>query len=177
MKIICISGAAGSGKDTSAELISRRLHGEGKRVLITHYADLLKFMCKQLFDWNGQKDERGRHILQHVGTDVIRKQYPDFWVDFIIQELRLFPDQWDYVIIPDCRFPNELTRLKEAGFHVVHIRIERDAYDSGLTEEQKNHPSETALNNVSPDYVLVNNGTITMLAARILRMMKSICEE
>ena len=90
MKIICISGVARSGKDTTAGLIQRRLHGNGKRVLVTHYADLLKFMCSQLFGWDGQKDERGRHILQYVGTDVIRKQLPDFWVDFIIQELRLF---------------------------------------------------------------------------------------
>ena len=177
MKIICISGVARSGKDTTANLICRRLHGYGKRVLVTHYADLLKFMCKQLFGWDGQKDERGRHILQYVGTDVVRKQLPDFWVDFIIQELKLFPDQWDFVIIPDCRFPNELDRLKEAGFDVVHVRVERDAYENNLTEEQKNHLSETALDGVVPDYIITNDGTITMLAARVMRMMKSIYEE
>ena len=36
------------------------------------------------------KDEKGRHILQYVGTDVIRKQAPDFWVDFISSVLTYF---------------------------------------------------------------------------------------
>jgi len=111
--------------------------------------------------------------LQYVGTDVIRKQLPDFWVDFIIQELRLFPDQWDYVIIPDCRFPNELNRLKEEGFDVTHVRIERSSHENNLTEEQRNHPSETALNDVVPDYVIQNDGTITMLAAEVMKLMKT----
>lgn len=177
MKIICISGVAHSGKDTTAGLIQKRLHGNGKRVLVTHYADLLKFMCSQLFGWDGQKDEHGRHILQYVGTDVIRKQLPDFWVDFIIRELRLFPDQWDYVIIPDCRFPNELSRLKEEGFDVTHVRIVRNANENNLTDEQRKHPSETALNDVAPDYVIQNDGTITMLAAEVMRLMKTFFEE
>ena len=63
-KVICLSGKAQAGKDTSAEIIRKLLLGYGERVLIIHYADLLKFMCKQLFHWNGEKDERGRHLLQ-----------------------------------------------------------------------------------------------------------------
>lgn len=177
MKIICISGVARSGKDTSASIIKTHLESRGKRVLVTHYADLLKFMCRQLFNWNGEKDELGRHILQYVGTDIVRKQVPDFWVDFIIQELKLFPDQWDFVIIPDCRFPNELARLRESGFDTTHVRVDRDAYENNLTEEQRNHPSETALNGVIPDYILVNDGTIETLASRVLRMIATIYGE
>jgi len=174
MRIICISGAAGSGKDTAASLIAERLTRRGKSVLITHYADLLKFMCKQLFDWNGEKDEAGRQMLQYVGTDVVRAHDPNCWVDFIIWELMLFKDHWDCVIIPDCRFPNELNRLKESGFDVVHVGVERPGLASTLTEEQKQHASETSMANVTPDFTLHNNGTITMLAAAVMHLLKDI---
>ncbi len=163
MKIICISGHARSGKDTSAKILRQIFWGYGKRVLITHYADLLKFICEKFLGSDGAKDENGRHLLQYVGTDVVRKQEPDFWVNFIIEVLKFFPDQWDYVLIPDCRFANEIEKLREAGFDTVHIRIERDSFDNGLSEEQKNHISETSLDNEDADYIIHNTGTVADL--------------
>ena len=56
----------------------------GYSTLIVHYADLLKYMCKTFFGWNGEKDEFGRSLLQRVGTDCIRNVEPDYWVDFVI---------------------------------------------------------------------------------------------
>ena len=60
MNIICISGKAGHGKDTLAGVLEEKLTQKGERVLITHYADLLKWMCEKLFGWDGVKDEAGR---------------------------------------------------------------------------------------------------------------------
>lgn len=171
MRVICVSGKARHGKDTVAEMLQNILWSRGKRVLLTHNADLLKFMCKNLFGWNGEKDEHGRHILQYVGTDVIRAQEPDFWVDFIVKELELFHDQWDCVLIPDCRFPNEIEKLKHAGHEVIHLRVCRPDCDADLTEEQKMHPSETALDDVSPDYTICNDGTLVDLMASALQFI------
>ena len=83
MKVVCISGKAQHGKDTTASMIKECLEQRGERVMIVHYADLLKYICRTFFDWDGNKDERGRHILQYVGTDVIRKKSPNYWVDFV----------------------------------------------------------------------------------------------
>ena len=160
MKVICISGKARSGKDTSAEIIKKLLLGSGKRVLITHYADLLKFVCKSYFRWDGNKDERGRNLLQHVGTDIFRAEDEDFWVRFVCRMILASRREWDYVIIPDARFPNEITYLKDKLLDVTHIRIIRDEPDEMLTDEQKAHSSETALDNVVPDKTIYNNGTI-----------------
>lgn len=167
-KVICLSGKAQAGKDTSAEIIRKLLLGYGERVLIIHYADLLKFMCKQLFHWDGEKDERGRHLLQYVGTDVVRSQRPDFWVDFIISVLDLFQDEWDYVLIPDTRFPNEIARLRDSGYNVLHLRVMRKACEDCLTEEQRHHPSETALDGVRADYIIENDGTLVELTAKLI---------
>lgn len=168
MRIIAISGHAQNGKDTTANIIKKHLEERGDKVLIVHYADLLKFICTKYFDWDGQKDEKGRHLLQYIGTDIIRTKEPTFWVDFVIKTLTLFGDCWDYVLIPDTRFPNEVSALKNAGFSVAHMRVSRGGgWVSPLTPEQQNHPSETALDNTKADVFVKNNGTIEDLDAKL----------
>lgn len=171
MKVILISGKAQSGKDTVASIL-RDLLSDNNRVMITHYADLLKYICRQYFGWNGEKDEHGRQMLQYVGTDIIRRQNPTLWVDFIAMILKYFHDNWDYVIIPDCRFPNEITTLVDNGFDVTHIRVERQLFDSRLTEEQMKHQSETALDNTIPDSYIENDGTIDDLKDTVSNWIK-----
>ena len=172
MKVIAISGHAQNGKDTVAGIMERYLKEHGSSVLITHYADLVKYICKTIFGWDGKKDESGRQLLQYVGTDVVRRKAPDFWVDFIVAVLTLFDGNWDYVLIPDTRFPNEIDKLKSKGFDVCHLRVVRPNFVSPLTPEQQAHPSETALDNIAPDFTVVNDGTLDDLNARIVSYME-----
>lgn len=158
LKILAVSGKAQHGKDTAAQIIYEELTNKGYRVLLTHYADLLKYICKTFFGWNGEKDERGRQILQYAGTDVVRKECPDYWVKFIVDMLEFFGENWNYVIIPDTRFPNEIEYISKY-YNTQHIRVIRPNFKSALTEEQLKHPSETALDNVVADFVLWNDGT------------------
>lgn len=168
MKIISISGKAQSGKDTTAALLKEVLETDGYTVLIAHYADLLKYICKTFFGWNGVKDEAGRQMLQYIGTDVVRKQNPDYWVNFLLSVLNLFPHEWDYVLIPDSRFPNELDCIRQSDIDSVHLRIERPGLVSPLTPEQQNHPSETALDDVAADYHIVNDGALEDLRKKVI---------
>ena len=91
MKICCISAKAQHGKDTAAKLIKENLEKKGQRVLITHYADLLKFICVKYFGWNEVKDEAGRTLLQYLGTDVVGAQNPAYWAEFIAGILKMLP--------------------------------------------------------------------------------------
>lgn len=159
MKIITVSAKAQHGKDYTANLLKDKLESLGYSVLICHYADLLKYICKQFFGWDGRKNEEGRTLLQKVGTEGVRKVFPNYWVDFIKTILALFPDEWDYVIIPDTRFPNEIEALKEDGFNVVSLHVTRPNFENNLTEEQRQHPSETALDGYLFDHEIVNDGT------------------
>lgn len=179
MQIIVISGRAQHGKDTVAKMLEHHLKAFGKNVLITHYADLLKYICKAYFNWDGIKDERGRQLLQYVGTDVVRNINPEFWVDFVSTMLKWFGtkeivegekgDRWNYVIIPDTRFPNEIERLKNDGHTVIHLRVNRPDCENGLTNEQCKHISENALDDTPPDVVIINNGTLRELDKAIIR--------
>ena len=172
MKIILVSGKAQNGKDTTAGILKDKLNQDGHSVLVTHYGDLVKFVCREYFDWDGVKDEAGRGTLQYVGTDVIRKQNPTFWVDFVATMLNYFRDNWDYVIIPDCRFPDEVTTMAEHGFDTIHLRVSRENFVSPLTLEQQSHPSETALDGTKADYYISNNGTIDDLDKKITTWIK-----
>lgn len=156
-KVICISGKAGHGKDTFGSMLSDSLIANGKSVRIFHFADLVKFICRQYFDWDGQKDEKGRHILQYIGTDVIRSKNENYWVDFVVNLLTMLDNTWDYVIIPDCRFPNEADKFKQSIFDTTVVRVIRDNYESTLTEEQQNHPSETSMDDYPFDKIIINN--------------------
>lgn len=174
MRVIAISGKARHGKDTVAVFLEEALQADGYSVLIAHYGDLVKYVCKMFFGWNGEKDEYGRSLLQYVGTDSIRAQRPDYWVGFISSIMKLFPDKWDYVLIPDCRFPNEIDYIKNAGFDTVHLRIVRENFMSPLTPEQQAHPSETALDDVQPDYYIINNGSLEGLQSAVIRLIPTL---
>ena len=176
MKVIVISGRAQHGKDTIAQMIKEQLKDDDIDVLITHYADLLKYICKQYLGWNGNKDEDGRRLLQYVGTDVVRRRVPDFWVDFIISILTLFDGRWGYVIIPDVRFPNEVQKLRDCGFDVIHIHIDRPDFNNGLTDEQNSHESETQMMYMKPDHRIHNCGTLDDLRAVMTNWIKENIE-
>lgn len=166
-RMIVISGAAQNGKDTAARYIEENLEAVGKRVKICHYADLLKYICKEFFDWDCEKNEDGRSLLQYVGTDVVRKMCPDFWVMFIVQVITFFDGQWDWFIVPDCRFPNELEIPRTVGIDTFHLEIIRDDFDNGLSREQRDHISENALAPIDPDYTIYNDGSLDDLRSKI----------
>lgn len=159
MKICCISAKAQHGKDTAGRLIKEYLESKNQRVLIIHFADLLKFICTKFFGWNGDKDEKGRTLLQYVGTDVVGAKKPEYWAEFIVGFLKLFENNWDYVLIPDCRYPIEMTTMED-NFETVLLRVERPGFENGLTESQKAHPSETAMDGCYYDALLYNDGSL-----------------
>ena len=171
MKVVCISGKAQHGKDTTAVMMKTALESMGHTVLIAHYGDLVKYVCRTFFGWNGEKDAYGRSLLQKVGTDIVREQRPNYWVDFVKDMLSMFPNEWDFVLIPDSRFPNEIDGLKQAWFNVIHLKVRQENFESPLTTEQQNHPSETALDHVVPDFLIVNDGTLEDLYNKVCNLV------
>lgn len=160
-KIVLISGKARSGKDTFAMYFSAEAKLHGKRVLTIKYGDILKFICKEYFDWDGIKDEKGRTLLQQIGTNLCRENNPDIWVNCVIEIIKGLQSNYEYVLIPDARFPNEIRKWWQTDFDSITVRIERmnkddTEYDNGLSEEQKQHPSETELDDWIFNYHVYN---------------------
>lgn len=154
MQILLLSGHAENGKTTVALMVKDILESKGKKVLKIAYGDLVKHLCAKYFNWDGRKDEKGREILQQIGTNVIRERNPNYWVDFVINFVKLFEEEYDYVIVEDLRFLNEVERWDRDGWDTFVVRVTREGHVSALTETQLLHPSEVALDNYNFDYYI-----------------------
>jgi len=155
MKVILISGKAQHGKTSTAIILEKNMLLAGKTVVRISFADYVKYICSKYYGWDGRKDEKGRHMLQYVGTDIFRARDEDFWVDNVIRFARVVTQDYDFMLIDDWRFPNEYARWIENGItDICRVRIYRPEYDNGLTPEQNSHPSETALDGFHMDYCL-----------------------
>lgn len=170
VNVCLVAGKAKYGKDTFASFLKQSLEKKGKKVLILHFADYLKFICKEYMGWDGVKNNEGRTLLQHIGTDVIRNRNNDFWTDVVAQLIAVLYKDYDYFIVPDCRFINEVEVLKfDYSFNVKTFWVVRkengEFYDNGLTEEQKNHRSENDLNIWPFDHIVFNTSDLDNLKA------------
>lgn len=166
--IIPIMGKAKHGKDSLAEYLKQQFENKGKEVLVVRYADYLKYILKKYFDWNGKKDENGRQLLQSIGTNLCRNNNPDVWVNVVIEFIKSLGNKYYAILIPDARFENEINRWYEEGFKVITIRVKRlnedgSLYDNGLTEEQKKHSSETALDDYIANYEVEATNLVELL--------------
>lgn len=153
MKIIMFSGKAEAGKTTAAEMVKEVLEKEHYRVAIIPYGAYVKETARLVFGWDGKKDEKGRQLLQWWGTDVVRKKYPNFWLETVQRLAMVVQDQLDYMLIDDCRFPNEIDNWKN-NWSCLAVRINRPGHENALTPEQRNHPSETSLDNYDFDLTI-----------------------
>ena len=165
MEVLLLSGKSGSGKDTLAKIMQQKLENAGCRTLILHFADLVKYYCKEYFNWDGEKDEEGRALLQKVGTTMMRGFNPDYWTKIIGEFLAAVTpyNEFDCAFIPDARFPNEIEVVQDLNPQAITVRIERyNQYGApyvnpALTSTQLNHVSETSLDNYGYfDYIVEN---------------------
>lgn len=153
--IILVSGKAEAGKTLASNIIKKNLEKEGKKVLILSFAGYLKFIAKEYFGWNGKKDQEGRTLLQYLGTNVVRKKNPDFWAKTIYDLIYTFEDEFDYFILDDTRFENEIDYFHERDpFSYVSIRVNRVDFENSLSPDQRLHPSETSLDGRQMDIEL-----------------------
>lgn len=174
---IGMSGYARSGKDTVADI----LHDEYEFGRVTLAAPL-KEMVYTLNPWvdalagrpiryqdfvdsvglhEAKNHPEVRRLLQVYGTDVMRRQFGEnVWVDLAYSG----KDPSDHWVVTDCRFQNEANGIRDHGGFVV--RIERPG-----VEPPNLHPSEVDLLDYEFDHVIVNDGTLDDLAAKVHEMM------
>lgn len=151
--IVTISGKARNGKDTISKML-KELMKDKKKSIVFHYADAVKMCAERYYNWDGQKDIKGRTLLQKVGTEFGREKNQNVWVEIAMLLFETVLSDFDVIFIPDCRFPNEIELIRSCGYDVISIKVIRDNFDNGLTDEQKNHISETALDDYIFDFTV-----------------------
>ena len=174
MKVIGIAGKAESGKSSFASILKEELEGQGKKVLLINYGDFVKFIAEKYYNWNGEKDVKGRALLQKIGTEQGRNGVGEnIWVDMVINTVQVAKNDYDVAIVADCRFPNEFDRWREFGVDMIKIKIVRPNYENKLTLEQRQHASETSLDNYNDNLIIVKNeGTFADLRQAAQEIIK-----
>lgn len=111
--IIGLSGFKGDGKDYVATNVVAKLAIKHSMIpVIIHMADPLKEIALSI-GWDGQKDKRGRRLLQLLGTEVCRKCINEFyWLDKMHKFISENSEPHKLIIIPDIRFPNEVRMVQ-----------------------------------------------------------------
>ena len=204
-QIIGICGFIGSGKDTAADYLVN-FHEFRRDSFAATLKDavaavfgwdreLLEGRTKHAREWREQVDlwwaERlkmpeltPRLALQLWGTEVCRRAFhDDIWIASLEARLR---NSRDNIVISDCRFPNEIKAIKQAGGQVVWVqRGELPSWhimagkanngDTFAAEKLKAlgvHASETAWVGTNFDYIVDNNGTVDDLYNRIAQIVR-----
>ena len=108
-------------------------------------------------------------MLQKLGTDLGRTNNPNVWVNCVKEIVKALQTEYDFVLIPDVRFPNEMD-WSDTPFFTFTIRVNRQnedgtPYINHLTEEQKQHPSEVALDDYRFNYEIYNQNINDINAA------------
>lgn len=178
-KIYIISGKARSGKDTTADIISEYYSLKSKKSITLSYGYYIKEYAKKVSDWDGSDDTKPRTLLQTLGTEIIRNKIDSmFFIERMIGDIKVYSYFFDVIIISDARVKAEITTIKKNFDDVIDIHIERDDFDNGLTDEQKNHPTENALNDFEEyDYIVKNNGSIDELKSNIINIIEEVDNE
>ena len=195
-QIIGICGFIGSGKDTAADYLVN-FHEfrrdsfaatlkDAVAAVFNWDRELLEGRTKQAREWREQVDPwwaqrmgmpelTPRLALQLWGTEVCRRGFhDDIWIASLEARLR---NSQDNIVISDCRFPNEIKAIKQAGGLV--ICVERGTHphwfdiassaNRGDTKAQQwlvtegIHASETAWIGTPFDAVIDNNKTVDEL--------------
>ena len=193
--IIGICGLIGSGKGTVADI----LVDQGFKKV--SFADKLKDGVSTIFGWDramleGDTDESRtwreqrddfwsaetkmevtpRLVLQLFGTDCMRNGFDDgVWVSLLKKTILDNPGNY---VVPDVRFENEISMLRDIGGEVWEVKRGADPqwlieYESTGVEPTV-HASEWKWIKSKKDLVIENNSTLAELNRQVLSHLGAI---
>lgn len=170
MQIIILSGKAESGKNKVASIIEENL--KDKKVITISYAFYLKEYAKKILKWDGLEDTKPRTFLQEIG-DYVKEIDKNFLINRLLQDIEVYKKYFDVIIISDARFIEEINCIKEKYLNTKVINI--TGRTNKLTEIEKNHITETALDNYDLyDFKIENTSSIEELEEKVLKIIEVI---
>ncbi|HOP65951.1 MAG TPA: hypothetical protein PLX66_02920 [Bacilli bacterium] len=159
-QVFLLCGKARCGKDLAATMIKEYYENKGVRTIITSLAKYIKMYAKEITGWDGKEEDKPRTLLQELGTDVVREHLgkKDIYANRLLDDIDIYHYYAPVVVIKDVRFPEEIQIIKSKFPNALTIHIKRINFTNELTEKQKLHASEVALDNYHDfDYEIIND--------------------
>lgn len=155
-----IAGRMRVGKTTIARYLqqTRGFH-------VAAFADPIKDFARQV-GWDGKKDERGRTLLQDIGT-IVRKYDETFWIR---RMLSLLPPGKP-VAVDDMRLLKEDAELTRAGFRTIVV-LRDPSLIPDAPAATIGHVTEAEVDLIKPWRTINNNGTLEELYASVDRIVE-----
>jgi len=173
MRIFLVAGKAGSGKGEVAKLIKEYYIYKLESCVVTEFSKYLKGFAKELTDWDGNPNTKPRSYLQELG-DKIRSVDSKYFINNMIDDLRIYESVVQNVIISDVRMPDEIEDIKLNYDNVYAIYVENQFSPSKLSIEEQSHITETALENYEDfDYILAND-EMSSLKDKVFKYLEGI---
>lgn len=189
--IIGLVGLIGSGKGTVADILVS--DHDFKKL---SFADALKDGVSAMFGWPRHllegdtaesrewreipnefwsrelgKEVTPRLVLQLVGTECMRDGFFDgIWISIVKRKLEAYHNMnW---VIPDTRFPNEISMIHSLGGQVWRVKRGEDpAWFGADVKPDDVHPSEFEWTHEKFDQVIGNDGSLEELEKKIKNLI------
>jgi hypothetical protein len=158
MKLYLICGKARAGKDTFAKLIKQEEEKDNNKVCILKLTAPLYSWAEDYFNYDKEKDEKPRELLQTLGYDILQLKLKkkDFLLDYLITTIEVLDNYYDVGLITDGRLVHEIEVLKEKYPNIKTILL-TNKQDNKLTNKEKNHQTEIDLDDYKDfDYIVEN---------------------
>lgn len=185
---IALTGPKGSGKDTVARLVQEMY--PDYEVKCVAFADPIKKVIQHIFELDENSLDQydlfkrthvkyqlpgylshavfGRHVVREIG--MLMRSYNDKQFTEYVRKQLTSVDQKKYIgIVTDLRFDNEYMMLKDIGAKIIKINRPNHDYDGHITER--------GFDDHLVDKIILNDGDVEYLKARVKIVINSLIEE
>lgn len=173
MKLYLICGKARAGKDTFAKLIKQEEEKDNNKVCILKLTAPLYSWAEDYFNYDKEKDEKPRELLQTLGYDILQLKLKkkDFLLDYLITTIEVLDNYYDVGLITDGRLVHEIEVLKEKYPNIKTILL-TNKKDNKLTNKEKNHQTEIDLDGYKDFDYIVENKDMESLKLEALKIVE-----
>ena len=173
MKLYLICGKARAGKDTFAKLIKQEEEKDNNKVCILKLTAPLYSWAEDYFNYDKEKDEKPRELLQTLGYDILQLKLKkkDFLLDYLITTIEVLDNYYDVGLITDGRLVHEIEVLKEKYPNIKTILL-TNKQDNKLTNKEKNHQIEIDLDDYKDFDYIVENKDMESLKLEALKIVE-----
>lgn len=173
MKLYLICGKARAGKDTFAKLIKQEEEKDNNKVCILKLTAPLYSWAEDYFNYDKEKDEKPRELLQTLGYDILQLKLKkkDFLLDYLITTIEVLDNYYDVGLITDGRLVHEIEVLKEKYPNIKTILL-TNMKDNKLANKEKNHQTEIDLDDYKDFDYIVENKDMESLKLEALKIVE-----